>query len=55
MGHLASAYYADIVNPAFEAPTVPHLALDNFGNPDPLRPAQIELFATADNTAENYL
>lgn len=32
-GHLATAYYAEIVNPAFEPPTVPHLTLDNLADP----------------------
>ena len=36
-GHLASAYYASVVNPAFEPPGLPHLALDNLSNPDRLR------------------
>ncbi len=32
-GHLATAYYAEIVNPAFEPPTVPHFAIDNLADP----------------------
>ncbi|MBI3714906.1 MAG: dephospho-CoA kinase [Betaproteobacteria bacterium] len=31
-GHLASAYYAEKINPGFEAPTMPHQAIDNFGD-----------------------
>ena len=31
-GHIASAYYASIVNPAFEPPSVPHLTLENLAD-----------------------
>jgi carbohydrate kinase (thermoresistant glucokinase family) len=52
-GHIASAYYADVVNPVFEAPTVPHLILDNLGDSEQLRLALIELLATANRTAKD--
>jgi gluconate kinase len=31
-GHLATAYYGEIVNPGFEAPTLPHLVIENTGD-----------------------
>jgi len=42
-GHLASAYYAEKINPGFEAPTMPHQAIDNFGNDAALRQQLQEL------------
>lgn len=45
-GHLASSYYATTVNPSFEPPTVPHLALDNVPDPDGLRFNLVRLLAS---------
>jgi gluconate kinase len=28
-GHLASAYYGEVVNPGFESPTIPHDSIEN--------------------------
>jgi hypothetical protein len=31
-GHLATAYYGEIINPQFELPTIPHQVIENAGD-----------------------
>lgn len=50
-GHLASAYYAEVVNPGFEPPVGPHLVLDNLADPARLQLDLTRLLATLDEAA----
>ncbi len=36
-GHIASAYYAEKINPGFEVPVMPHARIDNLGDASALR------------------
>lgn len=42
-GHLATTYYASLVNPFFEAPTVPHHVITNEDDLDQLREQLVRL------------
>ena len=52
-GHVASAYYAQTVNPAFEPPALPHRVLDNLADPARLRLDLACLLAEATTSAES--
>jgi gluconate kinase len=51
VGYLASAYYAQTVNPSFEPPALPHLVVDNVTDPARLQLDLVRLLTAAPKLA----
>lgn len=54
VGHLASSYYADLINPGFEEPTLPHSVIENISDPRQLESDLAALCAAPSAETHNH-